>query len=63
MVLRNPLLGDANTFPRKRLAYENERCFLRGPCLGILNTIWAIKSVDSSVREAVKRELQSEAEE
>jgi hypothetical protein len=34
-----PLLGNAsqtNTFPRKRLEYNNERCFISGPCRDII---------------------------
>jgi hypothetical protein len=59
---RFPLLGDANTFLRELLAYENERCSLRGPYRGVnLKATGATKSVsyqllESSVRETVKIE-------
>jgi hypothetical protein len=28
--------GSENTFPLQRLAYENECCYLRGPCRGVI---------------------------
>jgi hypothetical protein len=48
------LLGDANTFPRKLLAYENERFCLRGPCRGVKKEdSWGNQV--SSVLEFVKK--------
>jgi hypothetical protein len=48
-----------NTFPRKRLEYNNERCFLRSPCRDVINKGQVSKLVSCGrvVRESVKRRL------